>query len=67
MQYQQRTEWNVRDSDGTLILTIGKPSGGTALTGESGKPEGDNQYAAKMGGDLSLQPIKMARTAFTCE
>jgi len=32
IQYQQRTEWNVRDNDGTLILTIGKPSGGTALT-----------------------------------
>lgn len=28
----QRTEWNVRDSDGTLILTPGKPTGGTALT-----------------------------------
>ena len=30
--YEERTEWNVRDSDGTLILTIGKPTGGTALT-----------------------------------
>lgn len=30
--YKQRTEWNVRDSDGTLILTHGTPSGGTALT-----------------------------------
>ncbi|MBF0446971.1 MAG: putative molybdenum carrier protein [Magnetococcales bacterium] len=30
--YQQRTEWNVRDSDGTLILTRGVLSGGTALT-----------------------------------
>jgi len=28
----QRTEWNVRDSDGTLILTSGKPTAGTALT-----------------------------------
>jgi predicted Rossmann-fold nucleotide-binding protein len=28
----QRTEWNVRDSDGTLILTLGQPTGGTALT-----------------------------------
>lgn len=28
----QRTEWNVRDSDGTLILTLGNPTGGTALT-----------------------------------
>ena len=27
-----RTEWNVRDSDGTLVLTPGEPAGGTALT-----------------------------------
>ena len=31
--YPQRTEWNVRDSDGTLILARGAPSsGGTAFT-----------------------------------
>jgi hypothetical protein len=30
--YPQRTEWNVRDSNGTLVLTRGTPSGGTALT-----------------------------------
>jgi hypothetical protein len=30
--YAQRTEWNVRDSDGTLILTHGALEGGTALT-----------------------------------
>ena len=30
--YGQRTEWNVRDSDGTLILTRGRLSGGTAQT-----------------------------------
>ena len=29
--YQQRTTWNVRDSDGVLIITRGKISGGTAL------------------------------------
>ena len=38
----QRTEWNVRDSDGTLVLTLGEPTGGTALTVETaarlGKP-----------------------------
>lgn len=31
-EYTQRTEWNVRDSDGTLILTWGQPQGGTLLT-----------------------------------
>ena len=30
--YSQRTEWNVRDSDGTLALTFGEPVRGTALT-----------------------------------
>jgi hypothetical protein len=30
--YPQRTEWNVRDADATLILTRGKPDRGTALT-----------------------------------
>ena len=31
-QYTQRTEWNIRDSDGTLVLIFGVPAGGTALT-----------------------------------
>ncbi|MBI4006817.1 MAG: putative molybdenum carrier protein [Gammaproteobacteria bacterium] len=30
--YMRRTELNVRDSDGTLILNTGKITGGTALT-----------------------------------
>ncbi len=30
--YPERTAWNVRDSDGTLVLTRGAPRGGTALT-----------------------------------
>lgn len=30
--YSVRTEWNVRDSDGTLIITRGKPTTGTAYT-----------------------------------
>ena len=30
----QRTEWNARDADATLVLTMGEPSGGTAYTVE---------------------------------
>ena len=30
--YAQRTEWNVRDADATLILTKGPLSGGTLMT-----------------------------------
>ena len=32
--YAERTLWNVRDSDGTLILTWGSPTDGTAFTVE---------------------------------
>ncbi len=32
--YPQRTEWNVRDADATLILSRGALSGGTKLTAE---------------------------------
>ena len=35
--YLQRTEWNVRDSDATLILTMGPVEGGTAATVEYAK------------------------------
>ena len=31
-EYAQRTTWNVRDTDGTLILTVGPATGGTAQT-----------------------------------
>jgi hypothetical protein len=30
--YLERTEWNVRDSDGTLVLCMGEPTEGTAFT-----------------------------------
>ena len=31
-RYEERTEWNVRESDGTLIIKHGRLTGGTALT-----------------------------------
>lgn len=31
-EYSQRTEWNARDSDGTLVLTFEEPEGGTLHT-----------------------------------
>jgi hypothetical protein len=40
--YRQRTAWNVRDSDATLVLAWGRPTGGTRFTvntcREQGKP-----------------------------
>lgn len=38
--YAQRTAWNVRDSDGTLIIAPTPLSGGTALTQEEAKKRG---------------------------
>jgi predicted Rossmann-fold nucleotide-binding protein len=38
--YAQRTEWNIRDSDGTLVLTRGTPTEGTAFTIEVAKKWG---------------------------
>lgn len=39
-RYEQRTRWNVRDSDGTLILTRGPLTGGTALTARAADAAG---------------------------
>jgi hypothetical protein len=38
--YPERTEWNVRDADGTLILTRGRPDGGTSLTRSLARKQG---------------------------
>ena len=38
--YPPRTEANVRDSDGTVIFTYGKPDGGSLLTIEFAKKHG---------------------------
>jgi hypothetical protein len=39
-EYAQRTEWNVRDSDATLVLLRGAPSGGTAVSIELARRHG---------------------------
>jgi hypothetical protein len=39
-EYAQRTEWNVRDADGTLVLTRSRPSEGTAFTIEMARRHG---------------------------
>ncbi|MGH7204857.1 MAG: putative molybdenum carrier protein [Nitrospiraceae bacterium] len=50
--YAQRTVWNVRDSDGTLILTRGQPTEGTALTIEVAERQGKPHLVM----DLNEQP-----------
>ena len=37
--YTQRTQWNVRDSDGTVVIYKGSLSGGSALTVELAKEQ----------------------------
>lgn len=57
--YQTRTKWNARDSDATLILCLGEPTGGTALTikncEELGKPfyvhKLNSEYGTYVGGE----------------
>lgn len=39
-EYPQRTEWNVRDSDGTVILHAGRVDRGTALTERLARRQG---------------------------
>lgn len=39
-KYAQRTAWNVRDSDGTLIIAPAPLEGGTALTREEAEEQG---------------------------
>ena len=42
--YAERTEWNVRDSDGTLIVVRDEPTGGTAQTIEFARRLGRPLY-----------------------
>jgi predicted Rossmann fold nucleotide-binding protein DprA/Smf involved in DNA uptake len=54
--YPERTEWNVRDSDGTLILHRGPLRGGTALTLRRARRLGRPALAV----DLSAGPISQS-------
>ena len=54
-QYAQRTAWNVRDSDGTLVLLFDKPSPGTNLTIE----EANTLGKALLLVDLTTNPEEM--------
>ena len=54
--YAERTEWNVRDSDGTLVLARGSPSGGTALTIEIARRLGRPFLVVDLAGDPDPAP-----------
>lgn len=44
----ERTEWNVRDSDGTLLLTTGAASPGTDLTAGLARRIGRPRYVVRL-------------------
>lgn len=48
--YVERTRWNVRDSDGTLILAVGPLSGGTALTARAAEKRGRPLHVVDLDG-----------------
>ena len=61
--YAQRTVWNVRDSDGTLVLLFDKPSPGTNLTIETVAAQGKALLLV----DLITSPEAAAVTAWIAE
>ena len=48
-QYAVRTRWNVRDSDGTLLLVPDEPSGGSALTLVAARARGKPVLVVNLG------------------
>jgi hypothetical protein len=56
--YPQRTEWNVRDSDGTLVLTRGEPDRGTALTVELARRYGRPHLIIDLGDQPNAETVR---------
>ncbi len=48
--YAQRTEWNVRDADATLVLVRGRPAGGTRLAIDAAERHGKPCRVVVLGG-----------------
>ena len=57
-EYAQRTTWNVRDSDGTLILTRSALSGGTAQTVEDAKQLGKPHLVVDLNRPLPIEAVR---------
>ena len=60
--YAQRTEWNVRDSDGTLIFYRTKIKGGTLLTLKTAERYGSSLLVHRPG-KIKAYRIAFARAA----
>lgn len=59
--YRQRTRQNVRDSDATLVITFGTPSGGTAATlADCRRLERPSLVIDADDGDIDLAVLRLA-------
>ena len=56
--YPERTEWNVRDSDGTLVLHRGRLRGGTALTLRLARAQGRPALAVDLAAAPSADDVR---------
>lgn len=56
--YEQRTAWNVRDSDGTLVITNGTLEGGTRLTMQEAKRRGRAVLHVRATDPVPIQMIR---------
>lgn len=57
-KYAERTRWNVRDSDGTLVITWGEPTDGTAYTVAYAKQQRKPCLVVDMDTDVELATIQ---------
>jgi hypothetical protein len=57
VDYAVRTEWNVRDSEGTLILYRGEIHGGTALTREFAVQYGKPFFCSELRMDSNTEQV----------
>ncbi|MEM1041176.1 MAG: putative molybdenum carrier protein [Bacteroidota bacterium] len=55
--YVERTRWNVRDADATLILTRGEPTGGTAATANAARALGKPLRVVDLAETDDAQPV----------
>lgn len=60
-RYAVRTERNVSDADATLILTVGKPKGGTAYTVACARMQGKPHLLVDMGEKNDDEVIRLVK------
>jgi len=56
-RYVQRTRWNVRDSDGTLIIAVGPLTGGTAYTRRCAEQQSKPLFVVDLATSRAVVPV----------